>query len=961
MRMKDDGKTPPDSNAPSVPGVPGSSPYVPTATQTPPPGSNPYDAPTLVDAGPIGSGSAPPKSSSSSRAFEDPLGLVIFQPGTMLGGRYQLLRVLGQGGMGAVYQARDQELGRIIALKVIRPELAGNPSILQRFKQELILSRNVTHKNVVRIYDMGEADGTKFITMEYVEGEDLRTMLARDGKVAPQKSVEIVQQICRALDAAHAEGVIHRDLKPQNVMLEPQGRVVVMDFGLARSLEAPGMTQTGTLVGTLEYMSPEQAMGAELDQRSDLFAVGLIFFELLTGKVPYKADTGIATLMKRTHERAIPASDVDIGVPKSLSVIVAKCLEREPAQRFQSAQDVLRQLDAWQGNPSISPSVLAKMSPTAPSRSSVQISLNLPSQRGWVWVASILALIAIFFAIPFTRHLVFHPNSQVASQSLTQQVEGIPDPSKGKFLAVMPLKVLGDEKSLRYVSDGLVDALSAKLFQLKEVHVASSSAVEKVATADMPIAKIARALGVNLILQGMVQGTADKLRVTLNLEDVAGGRRIWSQEFTGVPQDLLTMEDQIYSTLVTALDVKPTDEEVSRNGVRPTENTAAYDLYLKGRDALRGSQGSRDTESAIKLLEGALRQDPNFALAYAGLADANLTLYGDTKDALYSERALVAANKAESLNPALPEVHLALGSVYSNIGRSAEAVTQLKQALALVPNSDDAYRRLGKAYLAGGHKQEAVAAFQSAVSVNPYYWSNHNTLGGAYFQFGEHDKALQEYERVTQLAPENPTGYRNMGAVYFRQGRWNDAIPAFQKALELKPDAGTYTNLGTAYFFLKRNDEAINMFEKAVQLTPKDEATMGNLGDAYRAAGRTADATKTYDKAIQLAVQQLEVNPKLASVTGDLALYYAKKGDATSALQYIRQARSLDASDLQLIYDQAQICALSGKTKEALAALREAFQKGYSPEEALNDPELVTLKGLPEFTKLVGEYSKKTN
>jgi len=959
--MKDDGKTPPDSNAPPSPGAPASSPYVRTAMQTPPPSSNPYDAPTLVDAGPVGSGSTPPKSGSPSNAFEDATGVVIFRPGTMLGGRYQLLRVLGQGGMGAVYQARDQELGRIIALKVIRPELAGNPSILQRFKQELILSRNVTHKNVVRIYDMGEADGTKFITMEYVEGEDLRSMLARDGKIAPQKSVEIVQQICRALDAAHAEGVIHRDLKPQNVMLEPQGRVVVMDFGLARSLEAPGMTQTGTLVGTLEYMSPEQAMGAELDQRSDLFAVGLIFFELLTGKVPYKADTGIATLMKRTHERAIPASDVDIGVPKSLSVIVAKCLEREPTQRFQSAQDVLRQLDAWQGNPSISPSVLARMAPAPPSPTSVQISLNLPSQRGWVWAASILALIVIFFAIPFTRHLVFHPNSQAASELSTQRVEGIPDPSKGKFLAVLPLKVLGDEKSLSYVSDGLVDALSAKLFQLKEVHVASSSAVEKVATADVPITKIARALGVNLILQGMVQGTADKLRVTLDLEDVAGGHRVWSQEFTGVPQDLLTMEDQIYSSLVTALDVKPTDEEVSRNGVHPTENTAAYDSYLKGRDALRGSQGSRDTESAIKLLEGALQQDPNFALAYAGLADANLTLYGDTKDSLYSERALVAANKAESLNPALPEVHLALGSVYSNMGRSAEAVTQLKQALALLPNSDDAYRRLGKAYLASGHKQEAVAAFQSAVSVNPYYWSNHNTLGGAYFQFGEHDKALQEYERVTQLAPDNPTGYRNMGAVYFRQGRWNDAIPAFQKALELKPDAGTYTNLGTTYFFLKRNNEAIDMFEKAVQLTPKDEATMGNLADAYRAAGRTADATKTYDKAIQLSVQQLQVNPKLASVTGDLALYYAKKGDAASALQYIRQARSLDASDLQLIYDQAQICALAGKTKEALTALREAFQKGYSPEEALNDPELVSLKGLPEFTKLVGEYSKKTN
>jgi serine/threonine protein kinase/tetratricopeptide (TPR) repeat protein len=895
---------------------------------------------------------------------------MFFAPGTLLGARYQVLRILGQGGMGAVYQARDQELDRIIALKVIRPELAANPGILARFKQELILSRNITHKNVVRIFDLGEAEGTKFITMELVEGEDLRSVLRRKGKFSASEAVTVVQQICRALDAAHSEGVIHRDLKPQNVMRDPQGRVVVMDFGLARSLESEGMTQTGALVGTLEYMSPEQALGASLDQRSDLFAVGLIFYELLTGKAPYKADTAIASLMKRTRERAILASDVDSSVPVSLSAIVSQCLERDPKDRYQTATELLKELNAWSTEPNLAVSSHAGIASSAPAATatpaptstvsgprSVQISLSLPSQRGWMWAAVALAVVVLFFTIPVTRHLVFRPAENVGIEG----VEGIPDLSKGKYIAVLPLKVLGDEKSLGYVADGLVDALSAKMFQLQSVHVASSAAVEKVTAKDQPMAKIARALGVNLILQGTVVGSADKLRITLNLEDVAGNRRLWTQEFSGVPQDLLTLQDQIYTGLVQALELRPSDEEMAKSGVHPTENVNAYDLYLKGRDALRGMQGSRDIESAVHLFESALKDDSGFALAYTGLADADLRLYKASKDPLYAEKAVAAAQRAASLNPSLPEVHLSLGSVYNATGKNAQAVGELKTALALTPNSDEAYRRLGDAYRAGGQKPEALAAYQSAVSANPYYWSNHNTLGGAYFEFGNTEKALQEYQKVSELAPDNPIGYQNTGAVYFRLGKWEDSITAFQKSLDLQPDATIYADIGTAYFFLKRYDDSIKMFEKAVGLSPQDELLMGNLADAYRAAGRKDQAAATYDKAIQLAFRQLQVNPKLAAVTGDLALYYAKKGDADHALEYIRQARSLDREDLQLLYSQAEIFSLTNHQREAITALRTAFQKGYSTEEAMNDPELGSLKSLPEFTKLVAEYSGKRN
>jgi len=923
--------------------------------------SSSSDAATIADVAPVRD-SPPPKNQSEAISSS-----TIFAPGTLLGSRYQILRILGQGGMGAVYQARDQELDRTIALKVIRPELASNPSILQRFKQELILSRHVTHKNVVRIFDLGEADGTKFITMEFVEGDDLRSVLRQHGKFSARKTVDIVQQICRALEAAHAEGVIHRDLKPQNIMRDPQGRIVVMDFGLARSLEFDGMTQTGALVGTLEYMSPEQALGASLDKRSDLFAVGLIFYELLTGKAPYKADTAIASLMKRTHERAVPASEVDATVPLSLSAIVSRCLERDPKDRYPSATDLLRELEAWSADPALAQASHASVASTPPATPaplssasgprSVQISLSLPTQRTWMWAALALAAVVLFVAIPATRHLIFHP----VSEGGPERVEGIPDLSKGKYLAVLPLKVVGDEKSLRYVADGLVDALSAKMFQLQAVHVASSAAVEKATAKEEPIAKIARDVGANMVLQGAVMGGPDKLRITFNLEDVAGNRRIWTQEFSGVPQDLLTIEDQIYSALVSALELKPSSEEMAKGGVHPTENTNAYDLYLKGRDALRGTAGTRDIESAISLFESALRNDSGFALAYTGLADADLRLYKSSKDPLYAEKAVGAAQKAASLNSNLPEVHLSLGSVYNATGKSAEAVVELQKALALAPNSDDAYRRLGDVYRAGGHKSDAIAAYQSAVNANPYYWSNHNTLGGAYFQFGESDKALLEYQKVSELAADNPIGYQNLGAVYFRLGKWNDAITAFQKSLDIQPDATVYADIGTAEFFLKRYDDSIKMFEKAVELSPRDEELMGDLADAHRAAGHKDQANTAYDKAIQLAFEQLQVNPKLAAVTGHLGLYYAKKGDAAHALAYIKQARSLDPEDLQILYYQVEVDSLAGHPQEAIPTLRQAFKKGYSPEEAMSDPELGSLKSLQEFTKLVNEFSAKKN
>src|SRR5579859_2981636 len=266
------------------------------------------------------------------------------EPGVVLGERYEILKRLGEGGMGAVYKARDRELDRLVALKVIRPELAGHPDILRRFKQELILARQVTHKNVIRIFDLGMADGRKFITMDYVEGRDLKSIIVERGKLPAGEAVPIVQQICRGLEAAHTEGVVHRDLKPQNIMVDASGRVWVMDFGLARSMELAGLTRTGALMGTPDYMSPEQARAEKVDARSDLFSLGIIFYEMLTGVLPFQADTLMGTLLKRVQEKAEPPGALEPAIPRRLSDVVMKLLEPDRVKRYQTTGEVLADL-----------------------------------------------------------------------------------------------------------------------------------------------------------------------------------------------------------------------------------------------------------------------------------------------------------------------------------------------------------------------------------------------------------------------------------------------------------------------------------------------------------------------------------------------------------------------------------------------------------------------------------------
>jgi serine/threonine protein kinase/tetratricopeptide (TPR) repeat protein/TolB-like protein len=912
----------------------------------PPPRRPPVDpGATLIHPDASREGDTTVRTPTGPRSYVTSYQNVVLQAGDVLGGRYEILALLGEGGMGAVYKAKDREVERVVALKLIRPEMASNPSILARFKQELMTAHQVTHKNVIRIYDLSEADGVKFITMEFVEGSDLRQLYREKGKLPPEEAVDIIRQVCMALDAAHSAGIIHRDLKPQNIMRDKTGRILVMDFGLARSVQSEGMTQTGALLGTIEYMSPEQAMGKTLDQRSDLFAVGLIFYELLSGKMPFKAETAMASLLMRNQERAVPLADIDATVPAGLSDIVSRCLERDLERRYASAAEIIADLDAWQGKRPVMASII--MQPP-----------GQPRVIPWKWIApaaTVLVFSGLFLAIPKTRHLLFSAPGTGGRPGILNP--GLPALSQGKFVAVMPFRVIGDQSSLGYVADGLGEAVSTKLFEVKDVRLTSPTETAKM-DPKTPLPQVAKDLGVNLIVHGTVQGSSDNLRITVNLENLADDRH-WSQEFPGVAGDLLTLEDQIFAKLVDALEAKTTDKEMAAVTAHPTENIEAYNLYLKGRNALGGTPDEKTIQAAMNFFEGALQKDTGFALAYSGLADANLAMYGQKKDKYWSERAVDAAKKAAQLNDKLPEVHFALGSAYASTGQTVQAIAEDKRALELSPNSDEAYRRLGNAYIASGQKDEAIRALEKAVELNSYYWYNQSALGNAYYRFGDLDKAVKAYQQVVQLEPENPIGYSNLGAAYFTMGKYDESIAAFQKSLQIKPTADTYSNLGTIFFYQKRYPEAISMFEKAVEMSPEDETNTGNLADGYRLAGNTAKAQATYDKAISLAYKELRVNPRDASVMGRMALYYSKKGDTQQGKDFVKRARAIDGSDAYLIYVSAVVRTIANEPADAVKDLAVALQKGFSVKDASVEPEFAPLFSRPDYQALLKKYESK--
>jgi eukaryotic-like serine/threonine-protein kinase len=868
------------SNAPVDPVRP-----APADLPTPPP-----DAPaTYIDPeATMIEGMLPPLPPLPKRHTRVPISAPWLEPGEVLGNRYEIVQLLGEGGMGAVYKAHDRELDRPVALKLIRPEMASSSSMLARFKQELLLSRQVTHKNVIRIYDFGDADGVKFISMEFVEGQDLRALIREKKKFTPEEAVEIMRQVCQALEAAHSVGVIHRDLKPQNIMRDQSGRILVMDFGLARTMEGDGMTQSGALVGTMEYMSPEQALAKELDQRSDLFTAGLILYELLTGTMPFHAESSLASLIKRTQERAVPVSAHDGTIPGALSGIVSKCLERDPQLRYQSATEMLHDLDGWQGK-----------------RAAATLRFH-PHLKPWgqtiPWplVTSVLvAVVLIVVGYWFRGSLLSRPPTKAGP---------------AESLAILPFRNASGDASLDWLGSSFADMLSTDIGQSAQLLTVSPTNLHQILT-DLRISsssqldpstihRVAEFSNAQWMVWGQYAKFGDRIRIDATLEDFKNDRRVPLKieipDEKQIPQAIDTLAESIRGKLALPGAVL---KELRASSFQP--QSASVEALREYNQGIGLERDGRNLD-AQQQLEAATQADPNFALAFARLAEAYSKLG-------YDDRAEQASEKAVTLSENLPEAEKYLiAAIHSMVTKDYPGAIKAYETLARTsPDRYDVQVALAGLYQDSGDLAKAREYYQKILSANPKDVAATLDLGRIEIKSGNPQTSFDSLNRAYSLAvqvgneEQKATSLHLMAVAYRMLNKPDEVVRNETQALTIWRQIGQKRGLGfslnemaKAEASLGKNPEATSNFQEALAIR-REIGDKRGLGDTLIDMSNFADDRGDHEQALKLAKEALEMEREVGSESlqaiclNNIGTMYSEKGQYEDALTYYQQALEL--------------------------------------------------------------------
>jgi TolB-like protein/Tfp pilus assembly protein PilF/predicted Ser/Thr protein kinase len=873
---------------------------------------------------------------------------------------YKILEKLGEGGMGVVYKAEDTELKRNVALKFLAPQALGSEDEKARFVHEARSAAALDHPSICTVHEIGRAGDQTFIAMAYIEGQSLDERI-KSGPLKIDKAVGLAIQIAEGLQKAHEKDVVHRDIKSANIMIGSEGQATILDFGLAKSAKRTVLTQEGTTLGTVAYMSPEQARGEDVDGRTDIWSLGAVLYEMVSGQKPFKGDYEPAVVYSILNQEQEPLTALRTGVPMELEKIVDKCLAKDKGERYQTAADLAADLRRLKRT-------LAESE--TQSRPAVPLDGRGKSIRPWLWAFGVVAIVVL--AVALTRHYLTPSEGETAGPATSEAVSG------RKMLVVLPFENLGAPED-EYFADGITEEITSRLAALQGLGVISRTSAVHYKGADKTIRQIGEELGVGFVLEGTVRwdrtATGENhVRVTPQLIRVSDDTHLWSERYDQELENIFEVQSQIAEQVVRRLDVTLLEPERRVLEARPTENLDAYQAYLRGLEYNRrfdiAEEGKR---LEVQMFERAVELDPAFALAHAALSRAHsaLIILGMDLTQERLDKAKAAVDRALELDPELPEAHLALGYYYYwGLREYDKAMAALDEAAKGLPNESEILKVSAYINRRQGRWDEALDLLLRASELDPLDAYSVTEIGHTYRWLREYDLAIQYYDRSIALAPDQVASH--VFRIFCYWEGWGDmeraracleAMPARQSLLTNMVWVIQELKEGKYQAALNRvNAAPFEIFEAMSFVYAKPQLA----GWIYYLMGETERAMRAFESARVMLEEELAKRPDDARIHSSLGLVYASLGQNEKAIEEGLLAVELDPvsrdalSGPYRVQDLAHIYAIVGDQDAALEQIEYLLSIPCSMSVPLlrMSPEWDPLRDNPKFQQLLEEYSE---
>ena len=850
-----------------------------------------------------------------------------FAPGDVLAGRFRIRRFLGRGGMGEVYEAEDQELGGSVALKTLRPEYGADDRLVARFRREIQIARRVTHPNVCRIFDVGRHSKTDdggrggevaFLTMELLDGETLSDYLKRDGRLSADEALPLIRQMTEGLDALHQAEIVHRDFKPGNVMLirsETAGvRAVITDFGLARKLSSEtgidtAVSNTGQILGTPDYMAPEQLTGKEVTPATDVYALGLVLYEMLTGEKPFREGEPLEKAVQRVTEKPAAPKAKAPDLPRRWSDVVVACLGKEPEDRPEDVLAVLETLEA--SGPA--PAPLPRRS-TGSRRAVRPRRIRLGKNRYAAAAAILLPVLALSGYLTRDRW-----GKDAAPTDIRTPIH----------VAVLPFTLVGEGPRLRALADGLMESITSDLSQFESDYGALvvASAREVVRQGISSPSDARALLNTDRAVATSLQAQGDRIRLLLTVVDTETDVQTDSVRVEGSRSRAFELHDRSVAGIANLLGVTTRVDRVDT--ASPTV-PGAHEHYLSGRGYLRRSDQEANVAMAIDQFRRAVAIDSEHAPAHAALAEALWRQYEKQGDEHIAAEALQECEKAMTLDSSSAAVNIGCGVVHSGSGNHDRAIDHYSAATRTSANNGRAMEGMARAHEAAGDIDLAEAIFVEMTRLRSSDWEAYKQLGLFYARNGRYADAIRQFQHVATLVPDNAQAYVNIGSFYYFSGNAEEARKSWLSALEIDPHrTSVHNNLAVLYRDEGENNRAVESLKTALALDPANHQAWGTLGAIYMETERNAEGRAAYGKAVSLLRERLRVTPGSPRYIALLAHHQAALGAETLARRRLAEFRKLDTSDPEDLVAIATAYAHLGDLEAARSYAEQALVEGY--------------------------------